>query len=69
MSFDRTNITDPNDDHYHVVCYPMVLRRALESKNLDVIIEDGFIDGWGEIIPVEFYKVSEEEWRLVDKVI
>lgn len=64
VSIDKTNILDPDDNRYHVVCYPWSYRRVLENKNMDVMIDNYFIDGWGEIIPVELYKVGEGEWRL-----
>ena len=63
VSIDRTNILEPDDNRYHVVCYPWTYR-MIDSWDLDIMIYNDFIDGWGEIMPIEFYKEGEEEWRV-----
>lgn len=67
VSFDRTIITDPNDEHYHVVCYPRTYRDVMRNMNHEVVIYSDIIDGWGIIIPVEFYEVGEEEWVIGER--
>lgn len=63
VSLDRTNILELDDNCYHVVCYPWTYR-MIDSWGLDIMIYNDFIDGWGEITPVEFYEVSEGKWGI-----
>ena len=64
VSLDRTNVMDSDDNRYHVVCYPCFFR-MINEWNKDIAIYNNFIDGWGELIPVEFYEVSEGKWEMV----
>lgn len=63
VSIDRTNILDSDDNRYHVVCYPWIYR-MIDGWNKNIVIYDNFIEDWGEIVPVEFDKVGEDEWVL-----
>lgn len=67
VSFDRTNILDPDDNRYHVVCYPWTYRVIIQNLDHEIMIYSDSMDGWGEIIPVEFYKAGEEEWVIGER--